>query len=204
MRSGRRLPRAFYDRDVTVVARDLLGRVLVRRLPDGRRLAARLVEVEAYAPDDPASHSYRGPTERNRTMFGPPGRLYVYFTYGMHHCLNVVTGPAGEGAAVLLRAAEPLDGLEAMAERRGTSDPRLLCSGPGRLARALWLSREHDGADLVREPWIGLWEGEPVPPDRVVVTTRIGINHGTERPWRFLVGDDPHVSRRRPTGSPRA
>lgn len=204
MRLGRPLPRSFYDREVTVVARDLLGRVLVRRLPDGRRLAVRLVEVEAYAPDDPASHSYRGPTERNRTMFGPPGRLYVYFTYGMHHCLNVVTGPAGVGAAVLLRAGEPLEGLEAMAERRGTRDPRLLCSGPGRLAQALGLTREHDGADLVRGPDVRLLEGEPVLDERVVATTRVGINHGTERPWRFLVAGDPFVSRGRPTGSRRS
>lgn len=204
MRLGRPLPRSFYDREVTVVARDLLGRVLVRRLRDGRRLAVRLVEVEAYAPDDPASHSYRGPTERNRTMFGPPGRLYVYFTYGMHHCLNVVTGPAGVGAAVLLRAGEPLEGLEAMAERRGTRDPRLLCSGPGRLAQALGLTREHDGADLVRGPDVRLLEGEPVLDERVVATTRVGINHGTERPWRFLVAGDPFVSRGRPTGSRRS
>ncbi len=204
MRLGRPLPRSFYDREVTVVARDLLGRVLVRRLRDGRRLAVRLVEVEAYAPDDPASHSYRGPTERNRTMFGPPGRLYVYFTYGMHHCLNVVTGPAGVGAAVLLRAGEPLEGLEAMAERRGTRDPRLLCSGPGRLAQAFGLTREHDGADLVRGPDVRLLEGEPVLDERVVATTRVGINHGTERPWRFLVAGDPFVSRGRPTGSRRS
>lgn len=204
MRLGRPLPRSFYDREVTVVARDLLGRILVRRLPDGRRLAVRLVEVEAYAPDDPASHSYRGPTERNRTMFGPPGRLYVYFTYGMHHCLNVVTGPPGVGAAVLLRAAEPLEGLEAMAERRGTRDPRLLCSGPGRLAQALDLTREHDGLDLVRGPDVQLLAGEPVPDERVVVTTRVGINHGTERPWRFVVAGDPFVSKGRPTGSRRS
>ncbi len=203
MRLGRPLPRSFYDREVTVVARDLLGRVLLRRLPNGRRLAVRLVEVEAYAPDDPASHSYRGPTPRNRSMFGPPGHLYVYFTYGMHHCLNVVTGPRGEGAAVLLRAGEPLEGLEEMAERRGTSDPRLLCSGPGRLAQALGISRELDGADLVRGRAVKLLEGEPVPPERVEVTTRVGINHGTERPWRFLVAGDPFVSRARPTGTGR-
>ncbi|GBC86877.1 Putative 3-methyladenine DNA glycosylase [bacterium HR12] len=204
MRLGRPLPRSFFDRDVTAVARDLLGRILVRRLADGRRLAVRLVEVEAYAPDDPASHSYRGPTERNRTMFGPPGRLYVYFTYGMHHCLNVVTGPEGVGAAVLLRAGEPIEGLEAMAERRGTDDPRLLCSGPGRLAQALGLTREHDGADLVLGPEIRLHEGEPVPEARVAVTTRVGINHGTERPWRFFVAGDPFVSPGRPTGSRRS
>jgi DNA-3-methyladenine glycosylase len=202
VRLGRPLPRSFFARPAEVVAPELLGRVLVRICPDGTRLVARIVEVEAYAPDDPASHSFRGPTERNRTMFGPPGRLYVYFTYGMHHCMNVVTGPPGEGAAVLLRAAQPLEGLAWMAARRGVSEPRLLCSGPARLAQAFGVTREHDGADLVRGPELRLLEGEPVPPERVLVTTRIGINHGTERPWRFLVAGDPFVSR--PTGSRRA
>jgi DNA-3-methyladenine glycosylase len=199
---GRPLPRSFFARPAEVVAPELLGRVLVRTCPDGTRLAARIVEVEAYAPDDPASHSFRGPTERNRTMFGPPGRLYVYFTYGMHHCMNVVTGPPGEGAAVLLRAAEPLEGLARMVAHRGVSEPRLLCSGPARLTQAFGVTREHDGADLVRGPELRLLEGEPVPPERVLVTTRIGINHGTERPWRFLVAGDPFVSRA--TGSRRS
>lgn len=202
IRLGRPLPRSFFARPAEVVAPELLGRVLVRRCPDGTGLAARIVEVEAYAPDDPASHSFRGPTERNRTMFGPPGYLYVYFTYGMHHCMNVVTGRSGEGAAVLLRAAEPLEGLAGMAARRGVSDPRLLCSGPARLAQAFGVTREHDGADLVRGPELRILEGEPVPPARVSVTTRIGINHGTERPWRFLVAGDPFVSRA--TGSRRS
>lgn len=202
VRYGRPLPRSFFARPAEVVAPELLGRVLVRTCPDGTRLAARIVEVEAYAPDDPASHSFRGPTERNRTMFGPPGRLYVYFTYGMHHCMNVVTGPPGEGAAVLLRAAEPLEGLARMAAHRGVSEPRLLCSGPARLAQAFGVTREHDGADLVRGPELRLLEGEPVPPERILVTTRIGINHGTERPWRFLVAGDPFVSRA--TGSRRS
>lgn len=202
LRLGRRLPRSFFSRPAEVVAPELLGRVLLRILPDGTRLAARIVEVEAYAADDPASHSFRGPTPRNRTMFGPPGRLYVYFTYGMHHCLNVVTGPPGEGAAVLLRAAEPLEGLAWMAERRGVSDPRLLCSGPARLAQAFGLTLEHDGADLVRDPDLRLLQGEPVAQERILSTTRIGINHGTERPWRFLVAGDPFVSR--PTGSRRS
>ncbi|HZD17686.1 MAG TPA: DNA-3-methyladenine glycosylase, partial [Actinomycetota bacterium] len=145
MRRGRRLPRAFFARPSTVVAPDLLGRVLVRRLPGGGRLAARLVEVEAYQEDDPASHSFRGRTQRNAVMFGPPGHLYVYFTYGMHFCSNVVTGHTGQGSAVLLRAAEPLEGVEIMAANRGVDAVRLLCSGPARLAEAFGIDRWANG-----------------------------------------------------------
>ena len=193
--SGRALTRPFFARPSPVVAPDLLGRVLVRRLPSGERLAARIVETEAYQEDDPASHSYRGRTARTDVMFRAPGHLYVYFTYGMHFCMNVVTGDDGEGSAVLLRAAEPLDGLQTMRRLRGTGDERLLCSGPARLAQALGIGREHNGLDLVRrgELWIG--QGAPVATDRIVATTRIGIRHGTERPWRFLVGGDGFVSR---------
>jgi DNA-3-methyladenine glycosylase len=172
--------------------------VLVRRLPDGRALAARIVETEAYQEDDPASHSFRGPTERTRVMFGPPGHLYVYFTYGMHFCMNVVTGRTHEGSAVLLRAAEPLDGLDAMRERRGVDDVHLLCSGPGRLCQALEVTRADDGLDLVRGSPMWLLEGAPVPPREVAVTTRVGIRLGVARRWRFAVRGDPFVSRGRP------
>ena len=149
MRLGARLPRGFFARPATAVAPELLGRILVRQLPDGSRLAGRLVEVEAYGPKDPSSHAFRGPTPRNLVMFGPPGRLYVYFTYGMHFCANVVTGQDGEGSAVLLRAVEPLEGLETMAVHRGLEEPRLLCAGPGRLTQALAIGRPENGADLV-------------------------------------------------------
>ena len=197
------LPRAFYQRDTETVARELLGKLLVRQLPEGM-VVLRLMEVEAYlGVGDPAAHTAGGRrTPRNEVMWGEAGHLYVYFTYGMHHCMNVVTGPPGEGAAVLLRAAEPLEGLARMAAHRGVSEPRLLCSGPARLAQAFGVTREHDGADLVRGPELRLLEGEPVPPERILVTTRIGINHGTERPWRFLVAGDPFVSRA--TGSRRS
>ncbi len=176
------------------VAPDLLGRIVVRRLADGTRLAARIVECEAYRHDDPASHSLRGPTPRNRVMFGPAGHLYVYFIYGMHHCLNVVTGRAGEGSAVLLRAAEPIEGLDEMRRRRGRDAVRDLCAGPGRLCQALGVDRSLDGADLVRgrDIWIGA--GEPVNVERVVSGPRVGIRAGVDHPWRFRVGGDPLAS----------
>ncbi|HEX6230590.1 MAG TPA: DNA-3-methyladenine glycosylase [Actinomycetota bacterium] len=195
---GRPLPRSFSARPSTVVAPDLLGRVLVRELDDGTLLAARLVEVEAYQERDPASHSFRGSTPRNAVMFGEPGHLYVYFTYGMHFCCNVVTGRDGEGSAVLLRAAEPLLGLSVMADRRGVDGPRLLCSGPARLAQAFGIDRSDDGADLVRGPALSLRSGEPVPAEAVARSTRVGVSVGVERRWRFFVRDSPFVSRGRP------
>ena len=176
------------------MAPDLLGRSLVRRLDDGTRLAARIVETEAYEPEDPASHSFRGLTPRNAVMFGEPGHLYVYFTYGMHHCMNVVTGRNDEGSAVLLRAAEPLAGIETMRLHRGKESVRELCAGPARLCQAFGVDRALDGADLVtgRDLWIV--EGTPVPAARITAGPRIGIRVGLEHPWRFSVQDDPFVS----------
>jgi DNA-3-methyladenine glycosylase len=197
-RSTRRLPRSFFARPSPEVGPDLLGRILVRRVGDGTLLTARIVEAEAYQEDDPASHSFRGRTNRTEVMFGPPGHAYVYFTYGMHHCMNVVTGSTGEGSAVLLRAAEPLDGLEEMARRRGTHDPRALCSGPGRLCQALGIDRAENGLDLVHGRRLWLLEGAPVTPSKISVGSRVGITSGTERPWRFSVQGDRFVSRARP------
>lgn len=191
---GPRLPRRFYARPVTEVAPDLLGRIVVRRLRDGTRLAARVVECEAYRPDDPASHSFRGPTPRNRVMFGPAGHLYVYFVYGMHHCMNVVTGPPGEGSAVLLRAAEPIDGLDEMRRRRGRGTLGELCAGPGRLCEALGIDRSLDGADLVRGNDIWITAGERVAAERVCSGPRVGIRVGVDHPWRFRIVGDPPVS----------
>ncbi|MHB1854463.1 MAG: DNA-3-methyladenine glycosylase, partial [Acidimicrobiales bacterium] len=144
---GRRLPRSFYARDVLEVAPELLNKVLVC----GNR-AGRIVEVEAYrGGEDPASHAYKGPTARNASMFGPPGRLYVYFTYGMHWCANVVCMPEGTAQAILLRALSPLAGLEEMrAARPAARRDRDLCRGPARLCQALGIDRSYDGADLVR------------------------------------------------------
>jgi DNA-3-methyladenine glycosylase len=165
---------------------------------DGTLLTARIVEAEAYQEDDPASHSFRGRTNRTEVMFGPPGHAYVYFTYGMHHCMNVVTGSTGEGSAVLLRAAEPLEGLEEMSRRRGTNDPRALCSGPGRLCQALGIDRAENGLDLVPGRRLWLLEGAPVARSKMSVGSRVGITSGTERPWRFSVRGDRFVSRARP------
>ena len=200
----RPLPRRFFARDAREVAPELLGKVLVL----GPR-RARLVEVEAYAGgEDPGSHAYRGRTRRNATMFGPPGHLYVYFTYGMHWCANVVTGAVGVPHAVLLRGAEPLVGLEEMrAARGGARRDRELCAGPARLCQALGIEGVHDGADLTvttgGSPWLGD-DGRP-PPPFPATSPRIGLSagRGAAQPWRWAVPDDPHVSRRRPGQPPR-
>lgn len=197
---GRRLPRSFFARPATVVAPELLGRIVARILPDGTRLAGRLVEVEAYEQGDPASHSYRGrPTPRTEVMFGPPGRLYVYFTYGRHFCSNVVTGPDGHGSAVLLRAAEPLEGLEVMASHRGVEGPRLLCSGPARFTQAFAIGRADDGTDLVRDASLFLLSGEPLLGRAIARSTRVGVSVGLERRWRYFERGNAFVSPGRPS-----
>ncbi len=177
-----------------MVARALLGRVIACDLPPGR-VAGRIVEVEAYrGPLDPASHAFRGETPRNRVMFGPPGHAYVYFTYGMHHCLNVVCERKGTPAAVLVRALEPLEGLEVARARRGVHEAHRLMRGPGCVARALGLTRAHDGLDLVAGPLRVLDEPARRDGRRVLAGPRIGIRVGTERPWRFWLGGHPCVS----------
>jgi DNA-3-methyladenine glycosylase len=181
-----RLPRWFFDRPCLEVAPALLGRHLVRALPDGERLRGRIVEVEAYTEDDPASHSFRGPTGRNAVMFGPPGRLYVYFTYGMHWCMNVVTGPRGEGSAVLLRAAEPLDGLAVMQRNRGERPARELLAGPARWTQAFAVDDALDGADLVRGHDVWIESGREIAPTSIRRTPRIGVRVGTTARWRFV------------------
>ena len=196
-RLGRALPRPFYARDSRVVAPLLLNKVVVHDT-DAGVVAARLVEVEAYAgAEDPGSHGHRGRTARTATMFGPPGHLYVYFTYGMHWCANVVTGTDGVCSAVLLRAGAPLAGLEVMRARRPAAKrDRELCSGPARLAQALGLDRAHDGADVVRGDLRILDDGTP-PPASPGVSTRIGLatGKGHEHPWRWYVPGDENVSR---------
>jgi DNA-3-methyladenine glycosylase len=199
---GRALPRAFYARDARELAPLLLNKLLVRDDPEHGRLAVRLVEVEAYCgAEDPGSHAYRGPTRRNATMFGPPGRLYVYFAYGMHWCANVVGGVEGEATAVLLRAGAPVVGIETMRARR----PRArrdteLTAGPARLAQALGLDGTFDGTDLTRGP-VRLLDDGVAPPSAPLVTTRVGLREGrgAEHPWRWLVPGEPNVSRGRPS-----
>jgi len=193
-RTDRPLARTFYRRTPRVVARDLLGRLLVRDTGEGR-VAGRIVEVEAYGgADDAASHAYRGETARNRVMFGPPGHAYVYFTYGMHHCMNVVTGPEGRAQAVLVRALEPVEGLSLMRRRRGVEPAERLARGPGCVARALALTRADDGLDLTRGP---LWIVD-APPDRqgrrIMRTPRIGIRHAADWNWRYVLSGHPCAS----------
>lgn len=196
--SGRRLPRRFFARPATEVAPELLGRVLARRLPDGSVLRGRIVEAEAYEPGDPASHGFRRRTARNDAMFGPPGRLYVYFTYGHHWMANVVTRRDGEPSAALLRALEPVEGLDEMRRRRGRERPTELCAGPGRLCQALGIDRGLNGHDLIRSSDVWLEAGTPVERGDVAHGVRVGVSVGVEREWRFWVRDHPHVSPGRP------
>jgi DNA-3-methyladenine glycosylase len=199
-RPSRALPRAFYDRDARDLAPLLLNKVLLRRAggPGRTRLAARIVEVEAYlGSDDAGSHAFRGRTPRTEVMFGPPGHLYVYFTYGMHWCANVVAGKQGDAAAVLLRAAAPLTGLPAMrAARVKARSDRELCAGPARLCQSFAITGAENGADLVGGPLVIVDDGVP-PPSSPAITVRVGLSpgRGDEHPWRFTVPGDPNLSR---------
>jgi DNA-3-methyladenine glycosylase len=183
----RPLTRVFFARSVHEVAPELIGCTL---LVDG--VGGRIVEVEAYDRNDPASHSYRGQTARNSAMFGPPGHAYVYRSYGIHWCLNLVC----EGAsAALVRALEPTQGLDAMATRRGIPNPRLLCSGPGRLSQALGVTSAHDGLALDEPPFVVYDGAGPVDIER---DKRIGITRAADLPWRYLLSGSAFVSRRQP------
>jgi DNA-3-methyladenine glycosylase len=192
------LPRSFYARPVLAVARDVIGKILVHDTPEGR-VAGRIVEAEAYrGPEDRAAHSYGGRrTARTEAMYGPPGHAYVFFVYGMHHHVNLVTTKEGAPHAVLLRAAEPLEGVELMAKRRGRKPTdHALTNGPGKLCVAFAIDRGAYGADLCRGP-LFLADG---PRGRVVRSKRIGIDYAGEwvdRPWRFYEQGNPWVSRTR-------
>jgi DNA-3-methyladenine glycosylase len=193
-----RLRRAFFSRDPVVVARDLLGRILFYRTPEGL-LAGRIVETEAYTGEaDPASHAFRGRTARNAVMFGAAGHAYVYFSYGMHYCLNVTADTPGVAGAVLLRALEPLAGMEIM-RRRGDHGPEVrLLSGPGKIGRAFGLDLKDNGRDFTRGP-LGLAAGSPVSDHEAAVSRRIGISRAVDLPYRFSVIGSRSVSGRAPT-----
>ena len=184
--------RSFFDRSVHEVAPDLIG---VTLLVDG--VGGTIVEVEAYDPTDPASHAYRGRTPRNAAMFGPPGHAYVYRSYGIHWCLNLVCEGEGTAAAVLVRALEPTRGAERMEERRRTGDARLLAAGPGRLCEALGVTGAHDGLPLDRPPF-ELLERTEAP--KIATAPRIGITNAADYPWRYVLVGSRYLSRGLPRG----
>ena len=177
------------------VAPQLLGWELV-----GVGAAGRIVEVEAYEPDDPASHTFRGQTNRNAAMFGPAAGLYAYLIYGIHVCANVVVGPPGRGAAVLIRALEPTGGIDVMVQRRGSENPKNLCSGPGKLCQAMGIDLDLDGVDLLdSQSAVRLRPPTQALTEEVVVGPRIGITKAVDQPWRFGLANSVHLSRPFPT-----
>ena len=189
------LDRSFFARSVHDVAPELLGAIL---LVDG--VGGPIVELEAYDHEDPAAHGYRGRTPRNASMFGPPGHAYVYRSYGIHWCLNLVCEDEGSASAVLIRALEPTHGIDAMRGRRGTDDLRLLAAGPGRLCQALAVTREHDGLQLDEPPFeLRARDHDP----EIVTGPRIGITRAADRPWRYGVRGSRFLSRPFPGPRPR-
>jgi DNA-3-methyladenine glycosylase len=191
-----RLQRTFFARDPVLLARDLLGRTLFYRTSEGL-LAGRIVETEAYTGKaDPASHAFRGRTARNAVMFGAAGHAYVYFSYGMHYCLNVTADAPGTAGAVLLRALEPLAGMEIMRARGDHGSPLRLLSGPGKIGRAFGLTLDDNGRDFTRGP-LGLAAGSPVPDREVAASRRIGISRAVHLRYRFAVLGSRSVSGRR-------
>jgi DNA-3-methyladenine glycosylase len=189
-----RLPRSFFARDPVALARDLLGRILFYRTAEGL-LAGRIVETEAYTGEaDPASHAYRGRTARNAVMFGPAGHAYVYFSYGMHYCLNVTAERPGTAGAVLLRALEPLAGIAIMRAKGDHGPEARLLSGPGKIGRGFGLTLADNGRDFTRGP-LGIAAGVPVVDRQIAVSRRIGISRAVHFPYRFSVIGSPSISR---------
>ncbi len=186
----------FFARSALDVARDLIGCTF---LCDGA--GGRIVETEAYRQDDPCCHGYRGQTARNAVLFGPPGHLYVYFTYGMHFCANTVCEEEGVAAGVLLRALEPEHDVEAMSARRGVREPRLIASGPARLAQALGIARQQNGLPVWEPPLAILPRPAGAAEPRLVATARIGVRGGDQKPWRFVAADSRFLSRPLPRGA---
>lgn len=195
------LPRKFYTRDVKAVAKDLLGKILVKK--DGNSiLAGKIVEVEAYdGKIDQAAHTFIGKTKRNQIMFNEGGYFYVYFTYGTHYCCNVVTGKKNHGTAVLIRAIEPVKGVKKMIKNRYGRDllnekERFnLTSGPGKVCQAMGINKSHYGADLTDDT-IFIMDSQKIQKDMIVITKRVGIKKSIELPWRFYIKDNPYVSKK--------
>lgn len=193
-------PRTFYEQETVTVARDLLGCYLVH-LEGAETTLGRIVETEAYLRNDAAAHSFIGKTTRNSVLFGPAGHAYVYFIYGMHYCVNVVTGEEGNGEAVLFRALEPLRGIPVMERRRGVDKPRLLCNGPAKLAEALGIDLAFNGLPLFSGP-LQIWSRDSLASfsgageEEIVQTTRIGITKSTDLPLRFYLRGNRHISRK--------
>ncbi len=192
------LPRSFYQIPTLQLSRRLLGKLLVHESPRGLT-AGRIVETEAYLADDPACHAFRGITPRTKVLFGPPGFSYIYFIYGMYWCFNVVGAPAGKGEAILVRALEPILGIEQMRRRRqknGKSlSDRQLCSGPGKLAIAMGLGPKLNGADLTRRPLFLAAGQEGLEDDHIHTTHRVGITKAVEHPYRFYLKGSPFISK---------
>lgn len=191
----KRLEKQFYELPTLELAEKLLGKIFVRMLPGNIRLKARIVETEAYMGEhDEACHAYRGRTARNSSMFRAPGTIYVYFTYGCHYMLNIVSEPENIAGAVLIRSMEPVDGIRVMQELRGTSVIKSLMSGPGKLARALSIDSRCNGKDLYGEEFF-LENALPLPEFMIGTSTRVGISKSRELPWRKYIINNPHVSK---------
>jgi len=189
------LVRSFYERETVNVAKELLGKILVRSFRS-TVLQGIIVETEAYGgEEDPASHAYRGPTERNQVMYGPPGHAYVYFTYGMHYCLNVKTGPNGQAGAVLIRALQPASGIDRMKKVRGTERIKDLTNGPAKLTQAFDVTRDLNGHDLTTGRRLFIADNADPGKFEIASSSRIGVRAGTDRLWRFFIRGNQFVSK---------
>lgn len=197
LRKGKKLERAFYLRDTITVARELLGKNLIRIYRD-KSLQGKIVEVEAYTQNDPASHSYNGKTKRNEVMFYQGGHLYVYFTYGMHYCCNVVTEAEGSGCAVLIRAIEPVENIEIMKRLRNWNKEKNiydLTNGPAKVCQALEITKKENGTDLCGDKIFIIDTNEKVFLEDIGVSSRIGIRNGVNHKWRFFLKNSPWISK---------
>jgi len=189
-----KLTKEFFEKPTIEVAKELLGCYLINEI-NGKKVAGKIVETEAYLENDPGSHSANGMTKRNEQMFKEPGTAYVYFTYGMYYCFNVVTNSVGKGEAVLIRALEPLEGIEIMKKNRSKENTKELCSGPAKLVIAMGITKQDNGKDLINGK-LGIEVPEEKEKFEIVETTRIGISRGAELKYRFYIKDNEFVSRR--------